>query len=109
MSANLQSAFEMALRLQERSVTFHQISTDREVSLKMAPSNYFRNYNLPEEIVTEGREWVMSKSEFDNAGLTGEPRRGDKVVDSVFEVGTVREVRQLSAGGVVLGFRIRVE
>lgn len=104
MSRNLVSAFEFILNFQGRDMTFERGVTT--ATIKAAPSNYFRNLAGIEEIVVEGKEFVVSKSELDRKGFPT-PRRGDVIVDSILGTNSVVEVRELVIFGQLAGFRLR--
>jgi hypothetical protein len=108
MSANIKSAFERVLLLQSRTVTYYRNSTDTEASLKVAPSNYFRNMDVI-DTVSEGREFVLAKQAFEDAGFTGEPERGDRIIDSVMGNFSIQESRHMVILGEIVGYRIRAD
>lgn len=79
------------------------------ISVKGAMSNFFRNFQLPENIVAEGREIVFSRTLL-AGGDYDPPRRGDRLLDSVLGDMTIREVKELfGIGGEILGYRVRVD
>lgn len=76
-------------------------------AIRAAPANYFRNLAGPEEIVVEGREFVLSKSNLDSVKFPA-PKRGDRITDPGIAVSTITEVREMFGfGGALIGYRIR--
>lgn len=104
MSRNLLSGFEFIISLQGRDVTFERLPTS--VTVKMAPSNYFRNFTGPEEMVIEGKEFVVSKRALDAQSFPT-PRRGDVIYDPEIGDNTVSEVKELFILGKLAGYRLR--
>jgi len=107
MSFNLEGAFNQAVALQSKEMTFYQVSTDAEVTMEMAPGNYFRNQTILEESVSKGREFVISKKVFDATTLTGAPERGDRVISSDLGNFSIKEVREMVVMGTIVGYRVR--
>jgi len=106
MSANLLEAFKFVINLQGREVALERgIDT---FTVKMAPSNYFRNFAGVEEVNIEGREFVVAKSELDSESFPIPPKRGDIIFDSSLgSEDTVDEVKPLFILGELAGYRIR--
>lgn len=106
---SLSNAFNTLLFLHYRIMTIERLGTISPVSIKVSPSNYSRNLQGPEEIVMEGREFVISKKSLEEVSYPI-PRRGDRLKDSEMGVNTVTEVREMfDLGGKIIGFRIRCE
>jgi len=101
---SLKQAFKTVLRLQERSVIYHDISAGTKTDIKVVPSNYFRNLANLEDTVSIGREFVMDKDQ-----LSVVPKRGDKIIDSDIGVATIKETREMFAMGEIIGYRLRTE
>ena len=108
MSFNLEGAFNFVLRFQSKTITYYQVSSDTEDTITLAPSNYFRNHEMLEEMVSEGREYVISKKIF-NDTFTGEPVRGDRIIDGDVGNLTIRDIREMSVFGKVVGYRVRCD
>lgn len=108
MSSNLVNAFNMVLNIQAKEVTFHQISSDTKVTVKAAPSNYFRNKQLIEEMVSFGREFVISAKQLQQV-ITGVPERGDKIIDTDLGTFTVIGCREMLIMGNIVGYRVRTD
>lgn len=96
----------MIVSLQGREVELHDMDTDTKVTTKIAPSNYFRNFEAIEEMVIEGREYVISKELLDNAGFTT-LKRGIRIIDPVFNVSSIVEIREMVVMGEIVGYRVR--
>lgn len=100
-------AFFKMIMIHGRVVTLERKGV-QSVTIKAAPSNYYRNGAAPDEIVVEGREFVISSEELKKTGWTGVIKRGDRIIDA--ELGTlmVVEPREMFGfGGQILGYRIR--
>lgn len=103
---NLENAFNMLLKLHSRQVELTR-PNEKTVSIKIAPSNFFRNLEGPEEIVFEGREFVIPRRQLDAVEF-GIPKRGDRINDPEVGLSVVSEVREMFAfGGKVIGYRVR--
>lgn len=103
-SSFMNAAFNFILTLQGRDVTLERGATS--VTVKMAPSNYFRNLSGPEEVVIGGREFVVSKEALDGQSY-GTPRRGDLIIDSDMGPNAIVEVREMIVLGKLVGYRMR--
>ena len=102
----LANAFNTLLSLHSRTVTLERPGV-KTVTIKVTPSNYFRNLAGPEEIVIEGKEFVISKT-FLDAVEFGVPKRGDRITDAQTGLAVISEVREMFAfGGTIIGFRVR--
>lgn len=108
MSVNLEGAFNMALAIQEKDMEYYQVSTDTTLTIKVAPSNYYRNHEMLEEMVSEGREFVVSKKTFDDS-FTGQPVRGDRLIAANTGNYTVKEIREMQVLGSIVGYRLRCD
>jgi hypothetical protein len=104
----LKSALNAMLALHSRSVTIKRIgNVTVTATIKISPSNYFRNLAGDSEIVIAGREFVIGKDNLD-AALFPTPLRGDKIVDSDFGTVTISEVREMfDVGGAIIAYRVR--
>lgn len=106
--SNLQSAFDFILHTQGRSMTYEKDAGAESDTLVCAPSNFFRNLSAIEETPIEGKEFVISKREFDNSSFTRKfPERSDVIVDPDLGENAVSEVRELMIFGVIVGYRLR--
>lgn len=104
---SLKAAFNTLINLQSRSVTISRPSTVYSATIKVAPSNYFRNLEAPSETIVVGREFVTSKADLDSASYPT-PKRGDRIQDPEMGVMIVSEVREMfDIGAEILGYRIR--
>lgn len=108
MSGNLSSAFNQLLGIHFRNVTMERPGSGiAAVAIKVTPSNYSRNLAAPEEIVIEGREYVITKSALELAPFPV-PKRGDRIKDAELGTHVISEVRELFGfGGSILGYRVR--
>jgi len=105
MSVNLQAAFNMALSMQSRSVELYDSRTDTTYNVKIAPSNYFRNFAAVDDMAIEGREFVISQSVVSELSIT--IRRGWKIIDPELGGFTISEVREMVGLGNIIGYRLR--
>lgn len=109
MSFNLEGAFNQAVHIQSKPMTFYQVSSNTEVTIEAAPSNYFRNFEMLEEMVSEGREFVITRLDFVATALTGAPVRGDRLIHADLGNYTVKEAREMLAQGNIIGYRLRCD
>jgi hypothetical protein len=108
MSFNPEAAFNKVLALQARTVTLHDISAALQVTVKAAPSNYFRNLAGPEETTSTGREFVISKKALDEVSFPA-PTRGVKLIDAEWGYCTITAVREMVILGKIVGYRVRAD
>jgi len=105
---SLKSAFNSLLLLQSRSVTISRPGTAFSATIKIAPSNYFRNMEAPSETIIQGREFVVSKDNLDSANYPLQ-KRGDRMLDAEMGTLVITEVREMfDLGAQIMGYRIRV-
>lgn len=107
----LSNAFNFLIQLHSRGVTIERPGDGEEaisaVSIKITPANYFRNLSAPEEIVVEGKEFIVSKETLSSANYPT-PKRGDILDDSETGTSTISEVREVyDFGGAIMGYRLR--
>lgn len=106
--SSLVNAFRTIIQMQGRDVTLEDLDNPPAITIKMAPSNYFRNFEAIEETVHTGREYVVSKYDLDAQSFP-RPERGFRVIDSDLGNGSIKEVREMIIMGVVAGYRLRVD
>ncbi len=104
----LESAFNLMLSIHAKEVTIKRIGTATiSATVKIAPSNYFRNTEAPSDTVIPGREFVVSKRALDLSGFP-QPKRGDKLIRDDMGTMTITEVREMfDVGSSIIGFRLR--
>ena len=108
MSA-IKSAFNMLINMQGRQMTVRRHGTAYVATVKAAPSNYFRNLEVVNSVVSKGREFVISKDELTTA-LYPTPKRGDRLEDPELGIMTMTDVRDLvDLGGAIIGYRVRTD
>jgi hypothetical protein len=98
------NAFKFIIDKQGRNMTLERGATT--VTVKMAPSNYFRNLAVVEEVIEEGMEFVVSSDSLDAVSFPT-PRRGDLIVDSLTGPHSIVEVRTMFIFGNLAGYRLR--
>jgi len=103
---SLEDAFNSVWNLQARPVTLLNIDTNTSYSVKAASSNYFRNMAGPEEMVYEGKEFVLSKRNLD-LNSAPVPFRNMRLTDATFGTENITEVREMILLGAVIGYRVR--
>lgn len=108
MSFDPTAAFKFVLRLQEQDAVISRRGEIADTNIKIAPSNYFRDYDSVEEVPITGNEFVMDLDQLVGTGFeaTG-PKRGDTLVSSIYGTHTIEEIRPLSILGRLVGYRIR--
>ena len=106
--SSAQNAFDFVLKTQGRIMTYERNGGDETDQILVCPSNYFRNLAGIEETQFQGREFVISKTVFDNSVFADKiPHRSDVIVDPDFGDSTISEVRELMVFGIIIGYRIR--
>ena len=105
MSVNMQAAFNYALDLNSRTVELYDNEADASYNIRIGLSNYMKNLLGVDDMVIEGREFVVSKTTMDEISLT--PKRGMKIIDSEMGSYTISEVRELIGLGEIIGYRLR--
>jgi hypothetical protein len=107
----LANAFNFLLSLHSRTVTIERPGDGDDgigaVEIKLTPANYFRNLSAPEEVVVEGKEFILSKEVLASVGYPI-PKRGDILEDVDTGLSTISEVREIyDFGGTIMGYRLR--
>ena len=107
MSSNLANAFNQLLGIHFRQVTIQRPGVIAPVSVKVTPSNYSRKLSGPEDVVIDGKEFVVSKAVLDAVSFPM-PKRGDRISDPDLGNHVVSDVQELLGfGGAILGYRLR--
>lgn len=108
MSNGIENAFNSLLMLHKRAMTISRPDEIAEVALDVTPSNYSRIAAAPEEVVIEGREYLISKKKLTESGFGSIPKRGDVLTDLEIGTHTITEVREMFGfGGKLIGYRVR--
>jgi hypothetical protein len=106
---SLANAFNQLLFLHRREATIERNGSIAAVQIFISPSNYARNLEGPEKTVSEGKEFVISKSILDSVNYP-RPKRGDVIRDSELGKNTVADIREMyDFGGSIIGYRVRCE
>lgn len=104
---SLKDAFNATLNLVSRDATISRPGVLLAVSIRMANSNYSRQFAAMEGTEIEGYEFVIPKSSLDEVSYPS-PRRGDLLVDTVLGRMTITESKELfGLKGEILGYRVR--
>lgn len=104
MSNGMVNAFKFIIDKQGREMIIERGATTATV--KMAPSNYFRNLAVVEEIIEEGMEYVVASDSLSAVSFPT-PRRGDLIVDAETGPHSITEVREMYVFGTLAGYRLR--
>ena len=97
----------MVLSKHGRNVKIFRDDELTAVDIRITPSNYFRNLAGPEEIIVEGREFIIPKKGLDDAGFTS-LKRGDVIKDPELGYLQLSEIREMyDFGGSIMGYRVR--
>jgi hypothetical protein len=103
---SLKAAFKFVINLQGHEVRLQRTKDGLDVTIKMAPSNYFRFTETVEELNVKGNEYVISKDDLDTLSFP-KPRRGDTIIDNDSGVLTIKRVVEMRSLGELLGYRVR--
>lgn len=106
MSSNLIAAFNFVSKVNSRSMTIQRLGQTAQESIIVTPSNYFRNFAMPEEITSTGREFVITAEELSKTSIA-EIKKGDRLTDPVFGLMMVDSTREIIITGSVAGYRVR--
>jgi hypothetical protein len=104
---SLNDAFNTLLQLSQTSYVYERPGEVDTFNVNASISNYSRNIDGPEEIIMEGREYVISAKEFEGQAFTF-PKRGDRLISATSQenvIGSVMEMRGMK--GELLGYRVR--
>jgi hypothetical protein len=104
---SLENAFNYALSIISRKVTFERPGVIDEIEIVVSPSNYQRKLAGPEDVTVSGREFVISARLLKSKGIT-EVKEGDRITDPEYGLRMVTDVKELyDLGANVIGFRVR--
>lgn len=106
---SLKNYFGLAFSLVARKVIWEEPGGTQH-TISIAPSNYRRNLDGPEEITYEGREYVVQYEEIKDLSLFP-MKRGQRFYDADRDdVYNIREVNPLNGlAGELLGYRVRCD
>jgi hypothetical protein len=107
MSSNVHNSFNI-LKLVELDMQLERRGSIAAQDIKAAPSNYYRNQQAPEDMRTQGREYIIRKSELDKTAFTS-LRRGDALISTELGEKSIIEIREMIILGKIVGWRIRVD
>lgn len=108
MSFNLIDAFKNLLTFQETDATLERLNDIAVIDIKLAQSNYFRDFNSVEEIPITGNEFVLGASHLAGTAYeTTGPIRGDFIVSPIYGTVNIEEVRPMVILGNLVAYRIR--
>jgi hypothetical protein len=105
----LSDAFNAALSLVSFTATFERPDdSPTTYDITLALSNYMRNLEGPEEVVSEGREFIIPTKKFQEVTGYIAPKRGDRIISDTYGENVIQsivDVRGLK--GELMGFRVR--
>jgi hypothetical protein len=103
---SLDIAFSAILSLQQRDMTLSRPGGST-VTIKVAPSNFFRSLEAVAEISVPGHEFVISKNELTRVAW-GALKKGDKIANSDIGTVTIDTIDPMyGLHAAVLGYRVR--
>lgn len=103
MSA-FQNALDYIVSIQGIVVSIKDRDGTTFSDIRAVQSNYFRNSNMDEQTVSEGRQYVVSTK-----SISFVPSRGDLFIitpTDYYSIATVQEMRVLS---VIIGYRLTIK
>jgi hypothetical protein len=106
---SVRAALDIMLSIHGREMTITRTTAEGDLTgtIRLAPSNYFRNLAGPDAVTMEGKEFVISKTALTSAGFTN-LKKGDRLTDSEIGINVISEIREMfDIGGVIMGYRIR--
>ena len=107
MSINMEAAFNFALKHRGQLMDITDIDDSVTDKVLVAPSNFYRNLSSDEEMTVKGREYVISKSSFDESNLA-KMKKNLRINDPNTGLRNITEVREMTAlNGIVIGYRVR--
>lgn len=98
-------SFNYAININARDMKIFRAG-GTEQDIRVSTSNYQRNNALPQELISNDREFVISKKEIDKTTYS-KPKRGDKLIDIVFGTVTITSITEMIILGELVGYRIR--
>lgn len=104
----VKTAFKLLLSLHSRPMTVTRTGTAVTGTAKFAPSNFFRELTVDQDINVKGREFVADADDLSKIVGLGTLKRGDVITDPVLGRLSVSEVREMyDLGAAIIGYRIR--
>lgn len=106
----LKAAFNFMLNLHWLPATITRPGAVPVTStIRITPSNYFRNLEVMGKVTSEGKEFVISKEIMDSTAF-GIIKKGDRIVNTQLGTMVVSESpkEMFGLGGEILGYRVRV-
>ena len=103
---SIKKSFIAILRMQQKDFTLFRPGGS-SITIKVAPSNFFKTTQDVSEITVEGREFIILKDDLD-AQTYGIVKRGDKLYHAdlgTLTIDTTKEMYDL--GGGVIAYRMR--
>jgi hypothetical protein len=106
---SLQNAFDFVFSLKAKTYEVTDRDTPATYSLKLAPSNFFRDFAGPEQVSYPGREFVVSGTAITEAAITNGLKKGfvikDTQTNEIYIIEEIREMYEFNAK--IVGYRIR--
>ena len=95
------NAFKTIIYAQGKEMTLLRRG-ETSIQINMASSNYSRLASLPEDMVVEGREFVVAKQDLDDQSF-GIPERGDIIIEEPGLQHSITEVISMYIFGKIEG------
>ncbi|RTL04481.1 hypothetical protein EKK58_10490 [Candidatus Dependentiae bacterium] len=103
----MKAAFNLLISIHSRPMVLSRRGSALTVDVQAAPSNYSRNMEVVNKVITKGREFIISEDLLSTYGI---PKRGDALQDATFGTMIVTEVIEVyGVGAEILGYRLRVD
>lgn len=107
----LDAAFNQMIRLHSRVVTLRRYtaSTSTTCTIRIAPSNFFRNLEGPSHTTVEEKEFVIPLAQI-TGPFSPVLKIGDKIEDTQLGNMAITYIQEMyDLGAVLMGFRIRCQ
>lgn len=108
---SLRQALDMMLSTHKREVTLIRKGTpDQTYTINVTPSNYGRTIEVSNNVVSHGREFIISRTSLEKASFTLPLKRGDRIVDTELGTSVIDTVIELpDLGGAIMAYRVRCQ
>lgn len=107
--SGLRAAFNYVLSLNSIPATIVSPGSATTYNIRIAPSNYFRNIEVANDISSKGREFVIPKTDLVKAGYPV-PKKGDRITTTALGLLIISESprEMFLLGGEIAGYRVRI-
>lgn len=109
MSLNLQAAFDLVISLKGKDMTLDDLENNIQLTVKVATSNFFRNFAAPGDMTIPGRSFIISNNKLEGSTIP-KLKEGMRLIEASGREHTISEIDDMDGlYGEVLGFRVVVE